>query len=95
MSSSILLRSPPSESSPHAHSFVLGTAVINNNFVVSKTFVGLGAVTRHSRATHQVHRTAGDACSEIGCPHAAFGWRIHCGVEVTELSTNKQLSLSL
>jgi hypothetical protein len=22
--------------------------------------------------------------------HAAFGWRIHCGVEVTELSTNKQ-----
>jgi hypothetical protein len=28
-------------------------------------------------------------------PHAASGWRIHCGVEVTELSTNKQLSLSL
>jgi hypothetical protein len=26
--------------------------------------------------------------------HAASGWRIHCGVEVTELSTNKQLSLS-
>ncbi len=26
--------------------------------------------------------------------HAAFGWRIHCGVEVTELSTNKQHSLS-
>jgi hypothetical protein len=24
-----------------------------------------------------------------------FGWRIHCGVEVTVLSTNKQLSLSL
>jgi hypothetical protein len=23
-------------------------------------------------------------------PHAAFGWRIHCGVEITELSTNKQ-----
>jgi hypothetical protein len=23
-----------------------------------------------------------------------FGWRIHCGVEVTESSTNKQLSLS-
>ena len=23
-------------------------------------------------------------------PHAASGWRIHCGVEVTELSTNKQ-----
>ena len=23
-----------------------------------------------------------------------FGWRIHCGVEVTELSTNKQHSLS-
>jgi hypothetical protein len=22
--------------------------------------------------------------------HAAFGWRIHCGVEVTESSTNKQ-----
>ncbi len=28
-------------------------------------------------------------------PHAASGWRIHCGVEVTELSTNKQHSLSL
>jgi hypothetical protein len=24
--------------------------------------------------------------------HAASGWRIHCGVEVTGLSTNKQLS---
>ena len=28
-------------------------------------------------------------------PHAAFGWRIHCGVEVTELSTNKQHTHSL
>ena len=27
--------------------------------------------------------------------HAASGWRIHCGVEVTELSTNKQHSLSI
>ena len=27
-------------------------------------------------------------------PNAASGWRIHCGVEVTELSTNKQHSLS-
>ena len=26
--------------------------------------------------------------------HAASGWRIHCGVEVTELSTNKQHPLS-
>ena len=26
---------------------------------------------------------------------AAFGWQIHGGVEVTELSTNKQLSLSV
>ena len=26
--------------------------------------------------------------------HAASGWRIHCGVEVTELSTNKQHNLS-
>ena len=25
--------------------------------------------------------------------HAALGWRIHCGVEVTEWSTNKQYSL--
>jgi hypothetical protein len=24
-----------------------------------------------------------------------FGWRIHCGVEVTVLSTNKQLSLNM
>jgi hypothetical protein len=28
-------------------------------------------------------------------PHAASGWRIHCGVEVTELSTNKQHTLSI
>jgi hypothetical protein len=28
-------------------------------------------------------------------PQAAFGWRIHCGVEVTELSTNKQHTLSI
>ena len=27
-------------------------------------------------------------------PHAASGWRIHCGVEVTESSTNKQHTLS-
>jgi hypothetical protein len=27
-------------------------------------------------------------------PHAASAWCIHCGVEVTQLSTNKQLSLS-
>jgi hypothetical protein len=26
--------------------------------------------------------------------HAASGWRIHCGVEATELSTNKQHTLS-
>ena len=28
-------------------------------------------------------------------PHTASGWRIHCGVEVTEMSTNKQHTLSL
>ena len=28
------------------------------------------------------------------CIHAASGWRIHCGVEATELSTNKQDTLS-
>ena len=27
-------------------------------------------------------------------PHTASGWRIHCGVEVTELSTNKQHTLT-
>jgi hypothetical protein len=27
--------------------------------------------------------------------HAASGWRIHCGVEVTELTTNKQHTLSM
>ena len=27
--------------------------------------------------------------------HVASGWRIHCGVEVTELSTNKQHPLFL
>ena len=33
-------------------------------------------------------------CLFLLSPHAAFGWRIHWGVEVTALSTNKQLSLS-
>jgi hypothetical protein len=31
----------------------------------------------------------------IGGPPAASGWHIHCGVEVTESSTNKQHSLSV
>jgi hypothetical protein len=31
---------------------------------------------------------------DISPPHAASGWRIHCGVEVTELSTHKQHTLS-
>ena len=37
--------------------------------------------------THQVHKHQTHN-------HAASGWRIHCGVEVTELSTNKQHTLS-
>jgi hypothetical protein len=32
--------------------------------------------------------------STMYTPNAASGWRIHCGVEVTELSTNKQHTLS-
>jgi hypothetical protein len=35
---------------------------------------------KHQTHKHQAHN------------HAASGWRIHCGVEVTELSTNKQHS---
>ena len=31
----------------------------------------------------------------MAIPHAGSGWRIHCGVEVTELSTNKHQSLSV
>jgi hypothetical protein len=31
--------------------------------------------------------------SSVDEPHAASGWRIHCGVEVTELSTNKKHTL--
>jgi len=38
---------------------------------------------KHQTHKHQAHN------------HAASGWRIHCGVEVTELNTNKQHSLSL
>jgi hypothetical protein len=37
-------------------------------------------------------REGGDPVTEKR--YAAFGWRIHGGVEDTELSTNKQLSLS-
>jgi hypothetical protein len=40
-------------------------------------------IHKHQTHKHQTHN------------HAASGWRIHCGVEVTELSTNKQHSLSL
>ena len=38
---------------------------------------------KHQAHKHQTHN------------HAAHGWRIHCGVQVTELRTNKQHSLSL
>jgi hypothetical protein len=38
---------------------------------------------KHQAHKHQTHN------------HAAHGSRIHCGVEVTELSTNKQHTLSL
>jgi hypothetical protein len=31
-------------------------------------------------------------CSGDGVRQRGFGWRIHCGVEVTESSTNKELS---
>jgi hypothetical protein len=37
-----------------------------------------------------LHRVAAAA---VIMAHAAHGWRIHCGVEVTEWSTNKQHSL--
>jgi hypothetical protein len=37
---------------------------------------------KHQAHKHQTHN------------HAAHGWRIDCGVEVTELSTNKQHTLS-
>jgi hypothetical protein len=37
---------------------------------------------KHQTHKHQAHN------------HAASGWRIHCCVEVTELSTNKQHSLT-
>ena len=33
--------------------------------------------------------------THTSCTSRGFGWRIHCGVEVTELSTNKQHTLSL
>jgi hypothetical protein len=38
---------------------------------------------KHQAQKHQTHN------------HVAHGWRIHCGVEVTELSTNKQHTLSI
>jgi hypothetical protein len=37
---------------------------------------------KHQTHKHQTHN------------HAAHGWRIHCSVEVTELSTNKQHTLA-
>jgi hypothetical protein len=41
-----------------------------------------------------VYSTGGDLITAV-VKNAASGWRIHCGVEVTELSTNKQHTLSL
>jgi hypothetical protein len=38
---------------------------------------------KHQAHKHQTHN------------HAAHDWRIHCGVEVTELSTNEQHTLEL
>jgi hypothetical protein len=47
----------------------------------------------------QMHQDRSIRARRLGvfqpCGHAAFGWQIHGGVEVTELSTNKQLSLSV
>jgi hypothetical protein len=37
---------------------------------------------------------ARDSSNATLCNHCCQALRIHCGVEVTELSTNKQLSLS-
>jgi hypothetical protein len=42
---------PPLSSSPHVHSFVLGTAVINNNTVTKKKYIRLRKTSRISRQT--------------------------------------------
>ena len=48
----------------------------------------LPAAASSSPQPSRVTRSATTASQHT--PHAASGWRIHCGVEVTELSTNKQ-----
>jgi hypothetical protein len=42
------------------------------------------------RSSTRLHTNTYTSCTQSRGP----GWRIYCGVEVCELSTNKQLSLS-
>ena len=87
---------PPLSSSPHAHSFVLGTAVINKQRKDPSTRApraplasrGRHSVSPRPRPAPRVQRTpTGQRCLRYT---RGLGWRMHCGVEVTESSTNKQ-----
>jgi hypothetical protein len=51
-------------------------------------------VTFLTKHVSDVHVTGGHE-HDAQEPPRGFGWRIHCGVEVTVLSTNKQHTLSL
>jgi hypothetical protein len=47
-----------------------------------------GFLAHHHDAHLHTHK-------HTSCTSRGFGWRIHCGVEVTELTTNKQHTLTL
>ena len=50
---------------------------------------------RDNPSTCFVYAVTGARQSVMVNPHTASGWRIHCCVDVTELSTNKQHTLSV
>ena len=54
----------------------------------------LGAGRGNRGTARQVQEERGEL-RRVHYLSRGFGWRIHCRVEVTESSTNKQLSLSL
>jgi hypothetical protein len=71
-------------------STLLSTKCRANRLLPRSTPVGIGtATTRFVSHAEAPYSTVHNPTQSRG-----FGWRIHCGVEVTESSTNKQHTLA-
>jgi hypothetical protein len=85
----------PSMSKPHLDSFCVmrPSPSISN---ISNTKPWHDSMWKSLLVILPLHdiKTSNPARHSVLEPHAASGWRIHYGVEVTELSTNKQHTLS-